>query len=44
VIAHVGGLPVEELLTPLHAVGSGLLVAVTVPLARLRRSRTHGAD
>jgi hypothetical protein len=39
VIAHVGGLPVEELLTPLLAVGSGVLVAITVPLARLRRGR-----
>ena len=38
-IAHVGGLPVEELLTPLLAVGSGFLVAITVPLARLRRAR-----
>jgi hypothetical protein len=36
--------PVEELLAPLLAVGSGLLVAITVPLARLRRSREHGAD
>jgi hypothetical protein len=44
VIAHVGGVPVEELLTPLLAVGSGVLVAITVPLARLRRSRGQGAD
>ena len=43
-IAHVGGLPVEELITPLLAVGSGFLVAITVPLARLRRSRGHAAD
>lgn len=40
-IAHVGGLPVEELLTPLLAVGSGVLVAITVPIARLRRLRTR---
>jgi len=39
VIAHVGGLPVEELLTPLLAVGSGFLFAITVPIARLRRAR-----
>jgi hypothetical protein len=44
VIAHVGGLPVEELLVPLLAVGSGVLAAVTVPLARLRRWREPGAD
>jgi hypothetical protein len=44
VIAHIGGLPVEELVTPLLAVGSGLFVAITVPLARLRRTRAHGAD
>jgi hypothetical protein len=44
VIAHIGGLPVEELLTPLLAVGSGFVVAVTLPLARLRRSRGRGAD
>jgi hypothetical protein len=43
VIAHVGGLPVEELVTPLLAVGSGVLLAITVPLARFRRSR-NGAD
>ena len=41
VIAHVGGLPVEELLTPLVAVGSGVLVAITVPIARLRKMRTR---
>jgi hypothetical protein len=40
VIAHIGGVPVEEVLTPLLTVGGGFLVALTVPLARLRRRRS----
>jgi hypothetical protein len=44
VIAHAGGVPVEEVLMPLLAAGSGFLVALTVPMARLRRARRRGAD
>ncbi|HET6830803.1 MAG TPA: hypothetical protein VFH44_05570 [Solirubrobacterales bacterium] len=39
VIAHVGGLPVEELLPTLTSGAAGWLVARTWILSRLRRRR-----
>jgi hypothetical protein len=37
VIAHVGGVPVEELLLPLMTVGSGLALVMTRIRARAAR-------
>ena len=40
VLAHIGGLPVEELLTPSTlAIGAGLLLPLASVVARLRRKR-----
>jgi hypothetical protein len=39
VIAHVGGVPVEELLPTLAGTGTGLLVARGWVMLRLRRRR-----
>ncbi|HWI72343.1 MAG TPA: hypothetical protein VNT55_10335 [Baekduia sp.] len=38
-IAHVGGVPVEELVPALAGTGTGLLVARTWVMLRLRRRR-----
>ena len=41
-IAHVGGVPVEEMLPSLVGAGTGLLVAVTWAVSRARRlQRVH---
>ena len=42
IFAHVGGVPVEELLPSLTGAGVGLLVARTWIIERLRRRRSHG--
>jgi hypothetical protein len=42
VIAHVGGVPVEELLPTLAGTGTGLLVARGWLMLRLRRRREAG--
>jgi hypothetical protein len=42
-MAHVGGVPVEELLPTLAGTGTGLLVARAWLTLRLRRRRGHGA-
>ena len=42
VIAHVGGVPVEELLPTLAGTGTGLLVARAWVMLRLRRRREPG--
>ena len=36
-IAHIAGLPFEELLAPLAATCSGIVIAVRVAFSRLRR-------
>jgi len=36
-IAHIAGLPFEELLAPLAAAGSGIAIVVRVAFSRLRR-------
>ena len=41
-IAHVGGVPVEELLPTLAGAGAGLLVARAWMMLRLRRRREPG--
>ena len=41
-IAHVGGVPVEELLPTLAGTGTGLLVARAWVMLRLRRRRGPG--
>jgi hypothetical protein len=43
VIAHVGGVPVEELLPALGAAGAGLVFARGWLAVRLRRRREPGA-
>jgi hypothetical protein len=42
VIAHIGGVPVEELLPSVTGAGTGLLVA-RARMARVRRRRKPGA-
>jgi hypothetical protein len=42
VIAHVGGVPVEELMPALAGTGTGLLVARAWVMLRLRRRREPG--
>ena len=42
-IAHVGGVPVEELLPSVPAAGAGLLMARAWVAVRLRRRRGGGA-
>jgi hypothetical protein len=42
VIAHVGGVPVEELLPTLAGTGTGLLVVRAWLMLRLRRRRELG--
>jgi hypothetical protein len=42
VIAHVGGVPVEELLPTLAGTGTGLLVARGWLMLRMRRRREPG--
>jgi hypothetical protein len=42
-IAHVGGVPVEELLPTLAGTGTGLLVARAWLMVRLRRRQEPGA-
>jgi hypothetical protein len=42
VIAHVGGVPVEEMLPALAGAGTGLLVARAWLMLRLRRRREPG--
>jgi hypothetical protein len=37
VIAHIGGVPVEETLPSLVGAGTGLLVAITWAVSRARR-------
>ena len=41
-IAHVGGLPLEEILPTLGGAGTGLLVARAWLMLRLRRRREPG--
>jgi hypothetical protein len=41
VIAHVGGVPVEEALPSLTGAGVGLLLARAWLMLRLRRGRKH---
>jgi hypothetical protein len=43
VVAHVGGVPVEELIPTVAGAGSALLVARTWLWLRLRRRRGPGA-
>jgi hypothetical protein len=43
VIAHVGGVPVEELVPALAGTGTGLLVARGWLMLRLRRRRGPGS-
>jgi hypothetical protein len=42
IVAHVGGVPVEELLPTLAGTGTGLLVARAWLTLRLRRRRDPG--
>jgi hypothetical protein len=42
VIAHVGGVPLEELLPPLAGTGTGLLVVRAWLTLHLRRRRESG--
>jgi hypothetical protein len=42
-IAHVGGVPLEELLPAAGGAGTGLLVARAWMAARMRRRREDGA-
>ena len=50
VVAHVGGVPVEEMLPMISAVGTGLALTVTWVVSRVRRprgarhERPHDAD
>jgi len=44
IVAHVGGIPLEEFLPSLTGAGAGLLVARTWIMRRLRRRRTTGHD
>ena len=44
IVAHVGGVPLEELLPSLTGAGTGLLVARAWIMRRLRRSRTPCHD
>jgi hypothetical protein len=44
VVAHVGGVPVEEMLPMLSAVGTGLALTVTWVVARVRRTRAPRHD
>ena len=41
-IAHLGGVPLEELLLPLAGAGGGLLTARAWIMGRLRRLREPG--
>lgn len=41
-IAHVGGVPLEEIAPSLTGAGAGLLLARTWLMARLRRRREPG--
>jgi hypothetical protein len=41
-IAHVAGVPIEELLLPIASAGGMLALAVRGLLARLHRLRSHG--
>ena len=41
-IAHVGGVPAEELLPTLAGTGTGLLIARAWIMVRLRRQREPG--
>ena len=41
-IAHVGGVPVEEILPTLAGTGTGLLIARAWVMLRLRRRREPG--
>jgi hypothetical protein len=43
VIAHVGGVPVEEMLPALAGTGTGLVIARAWLTVRLRRRRGPGA-
>jgi hypothetical protein len=43
VIAHVGGVPVEEMLPALAGTGTGLVIARAWLTLRLRRRRGPGA-
>jgi hypothetical protein len=43
VIAHVGGVPLEELLASLAGTGGALLAARAWIMLRLRGGREHGA-
>jgi hypothetical protein len=43
VIAHIGGVPVEELLPSVTGAGTGLLVARAWIALRVRRRRKPGA-
>jgi len=36
-VAHIAGLPFEELLAPLAATGSAIIIALRVAFSRLRR-------
>ena len=42
-MAHVAGMPLEELLPPLAGTGTGLLIIRTWLALRLRRRREPGA-
>ena len=42
-IAHLAGVPAEELLPSVTAAGAGLLFARAWIMLRLRRERHHGA-
>jgi hypothetical protein len=42
VIAHIGGVPVEELLPTLAGTGTGLLIARAWVMLRLRRRQDPG--
>ena len=42
IVAHVGGVPVEEMLPTLAATGTGLLVVRARLMLRLRRRREPG--
>jgi hypothetical protein len=41
-IAHIGGLPLEEIIPAASGVGAGLLVARAWTMLRLRRRREPG--
>ncbi len=42
-IAHIGGVPLKEILPPATGPGAGLLVARAWTMLRLRRRREPGA-